>query len=180
TGPPQPPPRRQRVPMWAMPVVAVLPFWALLYAGAFGERNVEAVAGPAAVGARIYGPSCGGCHGPSGGGGSGPALADVTKTFPNFADHVAWVKTGSAPVRGQAYGAGSRVATGNMPGFEKELSEEEIIGVVCHERMRFGGAEDIPECAEGASPDAGEGEGGETGTEETENGTETAGGEAGG
>lgn len=30
---------RTRVPLWAIPAVALLPFWAVLYAGAFGERH---------------------------------------------------------------------------------------------------------------------------------------------
>lgn len=43
---------RTRVPVWAMPVVAALPFWALLYQGAFGEDahgGEEAAAGAVEV-----------------------------------------------------------------------------------------------------------------------------------
>lgn len=36
---------RTRVPLWAIPALALLPFWAVLYAGAFGERH-PAEAGP--------------------------------------------------------------------------------------------------------------------------------------
>ena len=145
-----------------MPVVIALPFWAFLYTGAFGERAVEAE-GPVARGATIYtAQGCGGCHGPTGGGGVGPAMGGVTETFPNFADHVAWVKNGSAGVKGQPYGAKGAIATGGMPGFD--LPEEDIIAVVCHERVTLGGAEIPPECEEGATP-AGEGTASETTTE---------------
>ena len=158
TGPPQPPPRRPRVPLWAMPVVMALPFWAMLYAGAFGERHVAAE-GPVAAGAAVYtGQGCGGCHGATGGGGVGPALGNVTATFPVFADHVAWVKNGSASVKGQNYGDGGtgnggKPATGTMPGFD--IPEADIIAVVCHERVTLGGQDPPPpECEEGAEPGA--------------------------
>ena len=154
TGPPQPPPRRPRVPMWAMPVLAALPFWALLYTGAFGERHTSEPGGIYAEGQALYtGQGCGGCHGPTGGGGVGPAMGGVTETFPEFADHVAWVKNGSAAVKGQPYGATGKIATGNMPGFD--LTDAELIAVVCHERVTLGGQDPPPpECEEGADPDA--------------------------
>lgn len=152
TGPPQPPKRNPRLPLWAMPVVAALPFWAMLYAGSFGERPTGEQ-GPIERGAAIYtGQGCGGCHGPTGGGGIGPAMAGVAETFPEFADHVEWVRVGSAGVRGQPYGATGKIATGGMPGFD--LPEEDLIAVVCHERVTLGGAEIPPECEADASPDA--------------------------
>lgn len=45
---------RTRVPVWAMPALAILPFWAVLYAGAFGERH-PAEAGPAEALALVEG-----------------------------------------------------------------------------------------------------------------------------
>jgi len=156
TGPAPLPPRKQRVPMWAMPVLLFLPLWAVLYGGAFGERKVAAV-GPVAEGQGVYRTAgCSGCHGPTGGGGVGPALDGVLKTFPNFADHVAWVESGSAAVKGKTYGSGSRVATGGMPSFKGALSKEQIIAVVCHERVDYGGANPPPpECAADAGAAAG-------------------------
>jgi mono/diheme cytochrome c family protein len=143
-----------------MPVLVALPLWAILYGGAFGERAATEQ-GPVQVGAGVYqSQGCSTCHGASGTGGSGPALDAVVETFPKFADHVKWVREGSAPVKGQPYGATGKVATGGMPGFET-LSDEEITAVVCHERVTYGGEEPPPpECEAGADPDAGEGGGG--------------------
>lgn len=161
-GPPPPPPRKQRVPAWAMPVIAGLPLWAILYGGAFGERPGEGPSTPTAVGAGVYRSSgCSGCHGPSGGGGVGPAMTDSVKTFPVFADHVAWVEAGSKAVQGQPYGATGRVATGGMPGFADSLSKDQIVAVVCYERVTFAKEQPPPpECAPGG-PDAEDTEGAE-------------------
>jgi mono/diheme cytochrome c family protein len=158
TGPPPGPPIKQRVPMWAMPVLVALPLWALLYSGAFGERTVAA-AGPVAQGQTVYrSAGCGSCHGATGGGGIGPALAGVTKTFPKFEDHVAWVESGSKPLTGQPYGATGKIATGGMPAFKESLSPADIIAVVCHERVDYGKETPIPaQCQEGASPAGGAG-----------------------
>ena len=154
TGPPPAPPRKQRVPAWAMPVLVALPLWAVLYGGAFGERSTEEGGD---MGKNVYlAQGCSGCHGPTGGGGVGPAMDDVVETFPDFADHVEWIRTGSAPFKGQPYGATGKTATGGMPGFP-DLSDEEVVAVVCHERVTLAGGETPPECEEGASPDAGEG-----------------------
>jgi hypothetical protein len=148
---------RARVPVWAMPVLVLLPFWAIIYSGAFGEREA---AGPPPPDEVLFQTNCASCHGAGGGGGSGPSLGGVVETFPAFTDHVAWVTDGSAPLKGQPYGAtGARVATGAMPAFGASLTEEEIILVVCHERITFGGEEPPQECAENGADDS---EGGET------------------
>jgi mono/diheme cytochrome c family protein len=152
TGPPQAPKRKERVPAWAMPVLVALPLWAVLYGGAFGERGGGEVEGPLALGANVYASrGCSGCHGPTGGGGVGPAMDGVLATFPKFADHMEWVRTGSAPFRGQPYGATGKIATGGMPG-NPNMSDEEVIAVVCHERVTLAGGEIPPECEEGAAP----------------------------
>lgn len=164
TGPPPARPRKQRVPVWAGAVLAALPLWAILYGGAFGERSSGEAAGAVEQGALVYrAGGCSTCHGASGGGGVGPSMDGVVEQFPEFADQVEWVKKGSASVKGQPYGAKGTIATGGMPGFETSLSEEEIIAVVCHERVTLAGGEVPPECEEGATgtePDA-EGGGGE-------------------
>ncbi|MGH9157716.1 MAG: c-type cytochrome [Acidimicrobiales bacterium] len=133
---------RTRIPAWVMPVLLVLPFWAILYMGAFGERGGEEVLDPIALGAEVYGASgCSACHGPAGQGGVGPALAggESVLTFPEEADHVDWIRTGSGPFTGQPYGDPDRPggqrgpAKGAMPGFPN-LSEEEVQAVVLYER----------------------------------------------
>ncbi len=169
TGPPPSPPRKQRVPAWAMPVLVALPLWAVLYGGAFGERATSEE-GPLQVGASLYrGQGCSGCHGPTGGGGVGPALDGSVKTFPAFKDQVSWVRTGSAPFKGQPYGATGKIATGGMPGFP-DLTDEEVIAIVCHERVTYAEEELPARCEAGAAPDSGEG--GETG--EAESSTDSA------
>lgn len=133
--------KAKRIPAWVIPVLAVLPFWGMLYLGAFGERSKEEALTGAALGAQVYrAQGCSSCHGGGGEGGVGPALAggESVLTFPEEADHVSWIKTGSAPFRGQPYGAedrpgGQRTATGGMPGFPS-LSDEEIEAVVLYER----------------------------------------------
>lgn len=156
TAPPPPPKRVARIPVWAMPALIFLPLWAVVFGGAFGERASGEATGWEAVGGRVYlTAGCSGCHGPSGGGGVGPALKQSVLTFPDLAGHVSWIETGSAPFAGQAYGAGSRVATGGMPGFADSLSPEEILAVACYERIRFAGEEPPQECLDLGSPGAG-------------------------
>lgn len=156
TGPPQLPPRKQRVPAWAMPVLVALPLWAILYGGAFGERKSKEE-GPVQLGATVYrSQGCSGCHGPTGGGGVGPALTDVVKTFPEFQDHVDWVKNGSAEVKGQPYGASGKISTGGMPPFDN-LTEDELTAIVCHERVTYGGESPPPEECEARASGAEEG-----------------------
>ena len=133
--------KRSRLPVWVVPALAILPFWGVLYVGAFGDRSHEEALTGAALGAEVYrAQGCSSCHGGGGEGGVGPALAggEAALTFPEEADHVSWIKTGSAPFRGQPYGAedrpgGQRIAGGGMPAFGN-LSDEEIQAVVLYER----------------------------------------------
>ncbi len=128
------------IPVWMYPVLAALPLWAIVYLGAFGTTgNANAAPSGPAVYAKA---GCVGCHGAKGEGGVGPALAggDAKLTFPDEADHIAWVETGSAPKKGQPYGdpnreGGPRVAkSGGMPAFKGQLSDAEIKAVVAYER----------------------------------------------
>lgn len=133
------PAMRTKIPMWVMPVLLLLPFWGFLYMGAFGDRTVKKIETPADVYAKA---GCSSCHGSGGEGGVGPALAGGTSklTFPNEADHIAWVKDGSAPVSGQKYGDPNRPggqagpSTGGMPAFGGQLSDAEIQMIVKYER----------------------------------------------
>lgn len=133
----------RRIPRWVYPVLAVLPLWAFLYFGAFGTRASGPV-DPLVLGAEVFQTAgCAGCHGANGQGqGDFPALnnGDTVKTFPNEADHISWVKTGSGPFKGKPYGdpnreGGQRIAKlGAMPGFAGSLSDEQIQAVVTYER----------------------------------------------
>lgn len=134
---------RSGIPVWMMPVLLILPFWGVIYMGAFAKP--KAAAGPL-TGAQVYVKAgCGGCHGATGGGGVGPKLAggEAKLTFPNEADHIAWVENGSAPSKGQPYGDPNRPggqhgpASGGMPAFKGQLTPEEIAAVVDYERNRL-------------------------------------------
>jgi mono/diheme cytochrome c family protein len=131
--------KRRRVPAWAMGVLALLPLWGVLYIGAFGTRAVE---NETPDGSTIFSNNCAACHGASGQGGVGPKLAggEAKLTFPDEADHLDWIRTGSAPHKGQPYGdpnrpGGQHIATsGGMPPFQGKLSDEEIQAVADDER----------------------------------------------
>jgi len=134
---------RSGIPVWMMPVLLILPFWAMVYMGAFAEP--EAAAGPQ-TGPQIYASAgCGACHGPTGGGGVGPRLAggESKLTFPAPDDMVKWIVEGSAPSRGRSYGdpgrpGGARpAASGGMPAFGAQLTPEEISTVVEYVREQL-------------------------------------------
>ena len=132
--------KRQRIPVWALGGLVALPFWGILYFGAFGERGAHEEV--AVDGEAIYGSNCASCHGAAGEGGVGPALAEGESvlTFPEPEAHIAWVEQGSTSVKGQPYGdpnreGGQRIAaSGGMPPFQGTLSAEEIEAVVAYER----------------------------------------------
>jgi mono/diheme cytochrome c family protein len=145
--------RRPRVPKFAIPVLATLPVWALLYAGSLTKP-----AGPAdpelAMGQQVYAANCASCHGSSGEGGTGRPLGDVMKAFPNKADQILWVHLGS-PEPGTPYGdpslnrkAGQGGYTTKMPGFKGVLTDAQIAAVVRYEREQFGGSDPEPSTEE--------------------------------
>jgi mono/diheme cytochrome c family protein len=139
--------RRSRIPMWATPVLFVLPFWAILYAGAFGDREATHEVDPLQLGAEVYrSAGCSSCHGGGGEGGVGPALAgeEVELTFPDEEAHREWVRTGSIGSAGspEPYGdpnrpGGQHLSRGGMPSFAGRLSDEQIAAVVQYEREQL-------------------------------------------
>ena len=136
---------RSGIPYWMMPILLILPLWGIVYLGAFGEVK-QAEVSPEQLGQQVYARACASCHGGGGEGGVGPKLqgGESLKTFPNEADHIAWVEQGSATKRGQPYGdpgreGGQRMAaSGGMPGFAGQLTPDEIAAVVLHERQGLG------------------------------------------
>jgi mono/diheme cytochrome c family protein len=139
--------RRSRIPLWATPVLFVLPFWAILYAGAFGDREATHEVDPLQLGAEVYrSAGCSSCHGAAGEGGVGPALAgdSVEQTFPDEASHEEWVRTGSigSPGAPKPYGdpnrpGGQRMSRGGMQPFASRLTPEQIAAVVQYEREQL-------------------------------------------
>lgn len=147
--PPPPPPYvqaaldRKKVPSWMAVVGVAAMLWAFIYAGVMFSP-AETISDPeVAQGEEIYQAQCSGCHGAEGQGGTGRQLASsVTATFPDMADHIAWVTNGSTAA-GTPYGnpdrpGGQHIAQsqgfGKMPAFGAVLSEEEIRAVVRFER----------------------------------------------
>ena len=139
----EPPQARSGIPPWVVPVLALLPIWAFAYVGALNPPSTAApVLTPIQQGAQVFAKNCSPCHGGQGEGGVGPKLAggEAKLTFPNEADHVAWVDTGSAPHKGQPYGdpnrpGGQHIAkSGGMPPFKGTLTDAEIKNVVTFER----------------------------------------------
>ena len=153
--PPPPPPyvtaamSRPKIPVWALPVLAMLPIWAIVYAGVLFVPE-EGITDPVLLeGQGIFDQSCASCHGNDGGGGVGRPLnaGQVVLTFPDPADHLAFVAEGS-PAEGTPYGSpdrpdGQHIARetpgGAMPPFGDSLSEEELLAVVRYEREILGG-----------------------------------------
>jgi len=146
---------RKKIPVWAMVTLSILPLWVFMYAVALRPQPVKA-SGPLGVGAEIYGGkgNCAGCHGAEGAGVAGGAYGfvngDAMTTFPHIEDQVRWVDLGT-----QAYsaagvtipgdpnregGAHLTGANGIMPARgAAEISDAEVLAVVCDVRYALGG-----------------------------------------
>jgi mono/diheme cytochrome c family protein len=143
--------RRAKIPVWALPVIAFLPIWGVLYAqslSAAPSKELTQLAG----GATIFAGKCQSCHGATGGGGAGRPLAngEVLKTFPNIANQLEFVHLGDEGMGSVPYGDPNREGgqhkppyqgTGVMPTF-KTLTETELLEVVRHERETLSGEKD--------------------------------------
>ncbi len=146
--------RRKKIPFWAMPVVALLPVWVWIFVASMQEPEVEVV-GPLAAGAEVY-AKCASCHGTNGEGGVGYQLnnGEVLKSFTTFEQMVEFIYNGNKAYIGQPYGSGRHVggalgAAGAMPSWGStaggELSDLELLEVVCHERYSLGGGDQTSE-----------------------------------
>ena len=146
---------RKKVPVWIIPVLVFLPFWAIFYVG-YLENPPPEPGGLAFEGDEIYTQQCAGCHGGGGGGGSGRQLNDgeVLLTFPSLASGadydglagmIHWVANGTAGSDPLGYGDPAREGGGRVPGDFGQmsgfsgLSPEQLVAVVYHERHAFGG-----------------------------------------
>lgn len=149
---------RRRVPVWALPIVAALPVWAIAYPGTMQEPPKE---DPLITESTLFysEAGCAGCHGASGGGGTGYAFANgaVLETFPNPIDQMVHVARGSAAIQGEEYGAvrkdGARhvagaKGSGQMPAQEKLLTQIKLEMIVFHERELAGEEQTSPEYIE--------------------------------
>jgi hypothetical protein len=146
--------RRAKIPFWAMAALSLMPIWLFMYVRSVTEAP-EVAEGPMGVGAEIYAGSCSSCHGGDGGGGAGRQLSDgeVIRTFPHIEDQLRFVYFGTerynlagVEIYGDPNREGGPHRTGSfgvMPGWGTsiggELSDAEILGVVCEVRYTFGG-----------------------------------------
>jgi len=142
--------KRRRIPYWAMPVIALLPVWAFVYAQ--GMKTPEVQDEQLALGAEVYG-SCSGCHGPAGEGATGPQLSDgeVLATWPDPVGMMEWIHVGgeawTGTVGGSDYGDPEREGgahnvdthSGPMPAFGA-LTADELAAVTRYVRESLGGA----------------------------------------
>ena len=145
--------RRRRIPFWAMATLALMPVFGFMYVRALTEDNVVEQ-GPLSVGASVY-ARCASCHGGAGGGVAGQgyqfSAGEVLATFPNIEDQIRFVYYGTDEYKlagVEVYGDPNREggphvtgARGKMQPFGEELTIDEIVAVVCHERYTLGGAE---------------------------------------
>ena len=121
--------RRRKIPFWAMPVLAGLPLWAYVYQATL-EPPPAGEDDPIVLGQAIYG-TCAACHGATGGGvGNFPALTGVLETWPDYRDHMMWVRLGSAGWPADTYGANGTTKNGGMPAFD--MTDAELAQVVLY------------------------------------------------
>ena len=149
--------QRKRIPIWAMPVLAFLPIWAFIYVQTLSPPPATEV-GQLEHGAEVY-STCASCHGGGGEGGVGRQFSDgeIIATFPDIESHLEFVLVGTAGYQGQPYGdpdrpGGAHVggSLGAMPSYVGQISDEDLLAVVRHERETLGG-EEVP--AEQIGPD---------------------------
>jgi mono/diheme cytochrome c family protein len=122
-----------------VPVLVALPLWGYVYHLTL-EPPPAGESDPLVLGEEVY-IGCAGCHGPTGGGGSGPALTGVLDTWPDYRDHMMWVRIGATGWKQASgtdtYGATNKASGGIMPA-HPELSDQQLAQVVLYERTAFG------------------------------------------
>jgi mono/diheme cytochrome c family protein len=137
---------RKKIPFWAMATISLLPIWGFMYVQGL-KPEAKVVAGPIGAGQKVY-SNCALCHGGGGGGGVGRSFQNgaLEKTFPHIEDQLNLVYTGSQAYRdtiNMPYGdpaVGHLGYNGSfMPAQKANLTQAEILAVVCHERYDLAG-----------------------------------------
>ena len=134
--------RRRKIPYWAMPVLAGLPLWAYVYQATLEPPPADE-SSPIVLGEAVY-AGCAGCHGDAGEGVSAPALDGVLATWPDYRDHMMWVRLGDPGWPGTTYGATNKPKSVGMPA-HAALTDAELAQVVLYERTAFGGLDPTSE-----------------------------------
>ncbi|MEQ1785856.1 MAG: cytochrome c [Acidimicrobiales bacterium] len=138
---------RRKIPFWAMPVLAGLPLWAYVYQATLEPAPTGELT-PLEAGGEVYlTAGCSGCHQVGGGGtASVPALTQVLTVWPDFRDHMMWVRLGDTGwgAYSDTYGATNKPVGAGMPA-HASLTDQQLAEVVLYERVEFGG---MPESGE--------------------------------
>ena len=148
---------RDKIPLWVLPVLFLLPIWGFTYVQLLDPDTAEPVTA-LSTGAAIY-TQCAACHGPAGGGeGVGYQLSDgeVLLTFPTIEPMLEWIAAGTAgwgpgtPIGDPNRPGGAHIAgeLGVMPGFGESLSESDVYAVARFVREQLSGEELTPEAIE--------------------------------
>ena len=137
--------KRKRIPIWAMPVLAFLPLWAVIYIGGLSPAASGAPS-QLETGKALYATNCSSCHGAGGGGGVGRPMTEgnLVKTFPDIIGQLefVWLGSNGTGPAGTPYGDPSREGgvhktlsyNGNpMPNFDKTLKQAQLLAVVRYE-----------------------------------------------
>jgi mono/diheme cytochrome c family protein len=103
---------------------------------------------PLEEGGELYGSvGCSGCHGAGGAGSASvPALTGVLDTWPDYRDHMLWVRLGSTgwSAFSDTYGATDKPVGGGMPA-HAALDDQDLALIVLYERVQFGELEETDE-----------------------------------
>ena len=144
----------QAIPYWAIPVVALLPLWAFIYQWSLTPVT-KAISGPLADGQELYTANCSPATSrrvPATrpvASASSSAMARSCQTFPDMADQIAFVKSGSEPSSASptATPTGRVASTSARPACRRGARSsptEEIDDVVCYERVVLSGQDPVP------------------------------------
>jgi len=140
--------RRRKIPFWAMATLSLLPIWGFMYVQGLKPEAVV-VAGPVGDGQKLF-STCASCHAADGSGGVGRPFIEgsVQKTFPHIEDQLNLVYVGSQAYRDEGVGPYGDPSVGHlgyngsfMPAQHDNLTEAQILAVVCHERYDLGGVD---------------------------------------
>jgi mono/diheme cytochrome c family protein len=134
---------RKKIPFWAMPVLAGLPLWAYVYQATLEPAPTGELT-PVQEGGEVYSSNCASCHQSSGSGNaSAPALTGVLETWPDFRDHMMWVRLGDTGWSEYAdtYGANEKPLGSGMPS-HPSFTDQKLALVVLYERVQFGKMEE--------------------------------------
>jgi hypothetical protein len=134
---------RKKIPFWAMPVLAALPLWAYVYQATLEPAPTGELTPVEEGGEEYVKAGCSGCHGAEGGGGSAPSFEDVVEgTFPDFRDHLMWVRVGNKAwlaESGDTYGANDKPTTNGVMPDHPNLPDQTLAMIVLYERVHAGG-----------------------------------------